>query len=176
MPTAGLARTAIIVAALASATVLAGCAAQPDATPLSRPVPTADAEGEALAASTYLVECVPDELVQRPGQYTLSCADGNEMLEDLVWVDWGEPTASASGTLVTNTCEPTCAEGRLARRPVTVTATDLALGEGAATYRTLSVAHGADRPEGVPPTERFELPGIDDGESGQMADDAEITR
>ncbi|MDO5630178.1 MAG: hypothetical protein Q4G43_17835, partial [Mobilicoccus sp.] len=54
------------------------------------------------------------------------------------------------------------------RKAVTLTVTDLAQGEGAATYRTLTVT-----PEGENP-ERFELPGIQPGEVDQMADPAEV--
>lgn len=174
MPTSRPLRAAILVAAVAGATTLVGCAGTVDARPLSRPIPTADARGEALAAVTYLVECVPDELVQRPGKYVLACGDGNEWLENLTWTNWGEPTASATATLATNTCEPTCAQGQFERRPVTVSVTDLAQGEGAATYRTLTVQHGDDRPEGTPPSEQFDLPGIEPGESDQTADDSEL--
>lgn len=165
MPATRLARATILLAAASSAALLVGCAALPDAQPLSRPAPTVDAAGEALASRTYLVECVPDELVQRPDRYTLSCGDGNEWLEGLVWVDWGDPTASATGTLVTNSCEPNCAEGTLERRSVTVSVTDLAQGEGAANYRTLRVDGG---PNGA---EQYDLPGVTTGESDWMADE-----
>lgn len=164
MTPARLVRATILMLAASSATLLVGCAATPDARPLARPIPTVDAAGEALASRTYLVECVPDELVQRPDRYTLACGDGNEWLEGLVWTGWGDPTASATGTLVTNSCEPNCAEGTLERRSVKVSVTDLALGEGAANYRTLRVDGG---PNGA---EQFELPGVTAGESDWMAD------
>lgn len=176
MGSARLTRISVVVAATITASVLfAGCASTADARPLSRSAPSADAAGEALAAATYVVGCVPDDLVQRPGRYVLACGDGHVWLEGLTWTGWGDPTASAAGTLVTNACDPTCVNGTNERRSVTVALTDLVEGEGAATYRTLTVTHGTDRPDGVPATERFDLQGIAPGDVGHMADGPELT-
>ena len=48
----------------------------------------------------------------RPLRITLTCADANTLLRSLNWSSFSGLTARATGTLVTNTCEPNCAQGR----------------------------------------------------------------
>jgi hypothetical protein len=48
----------------------------------------------------------------RPTLLTLTCGDGNTVLKGLRWSSFGGPTARATGTFVTNTCEPDCAAGK----------------------------------------------------------------
>ena len=109
--------------------------------------------------STYVVDCVPENLVQEPAQLTLSCADANEVLDELHWSDWGEATATATGALLTNTCEPTCADGTTARFPVEVRVGDPDDDEGTSFYRSIVVTPTDDLPPGWDGPLRQELPG-----------------
>ncbi|HZL48912.1 MAG TPA: hypothetical protein VFC30_07845 [Solirubrobacteraceae bacterium] len=58
----------------------------------------------------------------RPKSLTLTCGDGNTVLKGLSWSSFGGASAQARGTLVMNTCEPNCAQGKDVSYPVTVTA------------------------------------------------------
>lgn len=131
----------------------------------SRPSPSSlDAAGLAARAEvTYLVECVEDQLVQRPKTFTLTCADANQFLDRLQWADWGADTARATGVVTVNLCEPSCAQGKEASYPVRVTASGLVEGEASATYRTLTVTATGERPQGTPRVETFDLPGHQPG-------------
>ncbi len=165
-----LQRLAIGAAAVACSGLLVGCASLADAAPHTQPAPAQDNGVAARAGVTYLAECLDDELVQRPGTYTLACADGNERLEKLSWSGWGEDKATATGELVTATCEPSCAAGKTLRYAVRVEASALAEGEAAATYRTLTVSSVGKPPAGYAETETYQLPGITPGGPGTMAD------
>lgn len=87
-------------------------------------VPDGDsgAAGSPAANSTYIVECVDDNLVREPSSLTLSCSDANEGLSGLTWVAWGSSVASASGMYVVNSCDPSCADGTPISAPVHLTA------------------------------------------------------
>lgn len=102
----------------------------------------------ARAAVTYILDCA-GEPVARPDQLTLTCADGNEMLDQLVWSDWGQDQAQATGQLTTNTCEPNCANGSTLVVPVKVTASGLVEGEASATYGTIDVTIKGNVPAGL---------------------------
>jgi hypothetical protein len=70
----------------------------------------------------------------RPGSLLLTCSDGTAGLQDLAWSHWGDnvakgspgrPTASATATgtgeLALNDCNPNCAQGSDQYYPVQVT-------------------------------------------------------
>jgi hypothetical protein len=77
----------------------------------------------ALASSPLkITNC--NSAVSRPKQIVLTCADANTVLKGLRWSAFGGQTAQATGTLVTNSCEPNCAAGKALSFPVTVTASD----------------------------------------------------
>ncbi len=117
----------------------------------------------ALAAVTYLAECVDDSLVQRPRSYVLACGDGNQSLDGLVWSNWGSPRATATGKVVVNNCDPSCADGKTISYPVRVVASKLIRGEASATYRVLTVTAVGQPPAGQLRQEVFQLPGNDMG-------------
>ncbi len=50
--------------------------------------------------------------VARPTLLTLTCGDGNTVLKGLRWSSFGGPSARATATFVTNTCNPNCAAGK----------------------------------------------------------------
>jgi hypothetical protein len=72
------------------------------------------------ASPTKITNCV--KAASAPKLLTLACGDGNTVLKGLVWSSFGQATARARGTLLTNTCQPDCAEGKDVSYPVTVTA------------------------------------------------------
>ncbi len=135
----------------------------------TRPVaahPQADAPTESgttvrsRAGVTYLLDCV-GEPVARPASYTVACADGNQSLVDLDWSDWGAQRASATGSVVANDCDPSCAEGSDVRAAVKVVASDLVDGEAAATYGTLTITVTGDLPEGMARRQVISLQTVD---------------
>lgn len=162
-------RRRLVVLALCAPLLVTACS-RPDTTPVSHgtapvaaslPAPGGEADAaarEAAAEVTYLAECLADELTKRPVSYTLSCADGNETLDALVWEDWGRATARATGVIVTNACDPDCATGALRRDPVRVVAGDLVEGEASRHYTSLTLTYTGDRPPGTLPTESYPVP------------------
>jgi hypothetical protein len=58
----------------------------------------------------------------RPRLVTLTCGDGNTVLSGLSWSSFGGRSAHARGTLEMNTCRPNCAQGKVVRYPVAVSA------------------------------------------------------
>lgn len=55
-----------------------------------------------------------DDLAQRPSAMPSTFEATNTVaLEGLRWSHWGSAAATGRGTLRINTCEPTCAEGRV---------------------------------------------------------------
>jgi hypothetical protein len=77
---------------------------------------------EASAASPVkITNC--NTITSRPKLLTLTCGDGNTVLQGLTWSSFGGTSAQAKGTFVTNTCEPNCAAGKDVSYPVTVKAT-----------------------------------------------------
>jgi hypothetical protein len=66
--------------------------------------------------------------LSEPASLLLACGDGVRMLHDLTWTGWGEPTATARGTVSEVVCEPSCVNGHEVRSPATVTVSGLAGG------------------------------------------------
>jgi hypothetical protein len=52
----------------------------------------------------------------RPERPTVIEATEEATLVEVSWREWGSPRASGTGTARVNTCEPSCAEGRVERR------------------------------------------------------------
>jgi len=85
-----------------------------------------------------------------PATLLLRCNAPRSSLVHLKWTGWGLPQARATGTLVSDACGPTTAAvpgadalpaGRCTL-PATVKASDLALGDQSAQYRSLTVVTG----------------------------------
>lgn len=138
-------------ALLVCAPALVGCSIEDAA-----PVP--ESQDSARMSGIYVVECVPGNLVQEPAQLPTACADGNEVLEELMWEDWGSGQARAEGWVVVNDCEPTCAEGAVSRHPVTVVLDRLQRGEAVGVYRRLEVTPVSDPPAHWDGAQVFPLP------------------
>lgn len=144
-------------ALLVTGLVLAGCSGA-DREPVDHGAATSAVahEGE-LALITYLWDCLDQEPLNKPATYVLTCGDGNAALEGMSWSAWGEDVAHGEGDLVTNDCEPSCAEGQVVRFPVTVKADELLNLEATQVYSRLSVRFTDERPEGMGVDEVFEV-------------------
>ncbi|MCC6831132.1 MAG: hypothetical protein IT200_07270 [Thermoleophilia bacterium] len=104
----------------------------------------------APAADPTLIRADCRFRTERPAQIVLACGDGNAVLNDLVWNGWGAGTATATGTLGTNTCDPTCAGGTFVTFPATVRADRRRRCTGSSYgYTRLRVAYPGDRPPGA---------------------------
>jgi hypothetical protein len=71
------------------------------------------------ATGTHLLTCT-HQLVTRPGNYLLSCADANARLARVHWSSWGSTRATGVGTLSQNNCTPNCASGHFINYAVTI--------------------------------------------------------
>ncbi len=90
-----------------------------------------------------VVDC-HGEMKTEPGIVTLS-ADGSVFLGGITWSSWGAATAQGSGTLNTNNCQPSCAQGTFSRYPATITLTRLTpYGNGLKAYASITVTSPPD--------------------------------
>lgn len=65
----------------------------------------------ATSAKTVVIGCFGKGVV-KPKQISLACATGQLMFYKLKWTTWGLNSATGTGMLAWNTCEPTdCASG-----------------------------------------------------------------
>ncbi len=79
----------------------------------------------------------------QPQQIYLS-ADGSRYVDRLTWAAWGQPQATATGTLRINDCTPSCAQGTFSPYPATVTLTGLKpYGTGLEAYSAIVVRSAA---------------------------------
>jgi hypothetical protein len=78
------------------------------------------AMGASASSPVKITNC--NTAASRPKLLTLTCGDGNTVLKGLRWSTFGGNSAQASGTFVTNTCEPNCAAGKDVSYPVTAMA------------------------------------------------------
>ncbi len=166
----GLRRWGAASLAIGVLIVSAGCSVVDEA-PVSQPVPATGPAGEISgpnADTTFIAECTADSRVRRPDAYVLACADGNEFLEQLTWSDWGEPRATATGTLVYNDCSPTCAAGKDVEVPATVVVDQLVADEDIATYRRLTVTSGPASGSSESTQQVFHLPAPEPGEGAAI--------
>ena len=153
---------ATITALLVAAT---GCS-QPHREPVVR-TPTASPSAAATpsastvpdAAITYLIECPGGDPLNEPPSVVVACADGNEMLDGLRWTGWGSPAAKASGSMLSNDCEPNCAQGKMIDHPIDVVADGLRHLESTQIYTRLTVTFRGERPYGADPVMVIDLPG-----------------
>lgn len=60
----------------------------------------------------------------QPTQIVTS-ADGSGYVKDITWSDWGNATATGTGTLEVDNCTPNCAQGTYTGYPATVTVSGL---------------------------------------------------
>lgn len=77
-------------------------------------------------------------LVVRPSQVLLA-EDGSVALVDLRWSDWGTSVARATGVWSASDCTPSCADGKLTKRPAQLTLSNPGLVLGHMVYRCYQV-------------------------------------
>ncbi|MBI9000054.1 hypothetical protein M0E87_07005 [Corynebacterium sp. CCM 9185] len=58
-----------------------------------------------------VINCVGSP-TQRPSVLNLACSGNEDRLADIVWLTWDEEQATGTATRITNTCEPTCVDGK----------------------------------------------------------------
>lgn len=102
----------------------------------------------------YAINCI--ESVIQPTELVLYCADAGQILTDITWGSWGDDTATGNGKSVTNTCEPTCAEGDFVTVDVAITLYDLVASEGKLVYSKVNMVYS--EPVNGVLEEIFELP------------------
>ena len=59
-----------------------------------------------------------------PTEIPLACADGNSYVSSLTWSSWTATNAQGLGTLNTNNCQPTCAQGTFTTSSASVVLSD----------------------------------------------------
>jgi hypothetical protein len=91
----------------------------------------------------YENPAVIQDLTVRPRQLTLA-ADGNDTITGLrKWKGWGTAVAKANGLNHVNNCVPDCANGHVARVPVTVQLSSPGVYRGDYVYRCYAVKPAA---------------------------------
>ena len=64
---------------------------------------------------------MPDEPATfKPKAIIIACGDAGLVLDDISWRKWGARKAVGTGTAVSKTCNPSCAEGGVKRYPVRI--------------------------------------------------------
>ena len=115
---------------LAAATVLVGgCGGQKLQT--SKPPKTISP-----TQSTVIFDCGGRAHVE-PTELVLACADAGDELAHLHWHGWGDASATATGSLIVETCVPSCVAGATKTYPVRVIVRGLGLEGAHAAYRQL---------------------------------------
>jgi hypothetical protein len=99
-----------ILAILLALGFLVGCASAQGGTTAASVV---------AARSVVVVNCLGKQQT-RPSSFILTCADANDALSGLHWVNWAASQAFGTGTEVINTCTPNCADGKLVSYPALV--------------------------------------------------------
>jgi hypothetical protein len=95
-----------------------------DAATIQRPSQSATTEATSPATAVPLPpaasSCTPGAKPrERPASIDIGC-DGHIAISGLTWSSWGATTASGSGTLTVNDCQPTCAAGSVKSSPAFV--------------------------------------------------------
>jgi hypothetical protein len=110
---------------------------------------------------TVVLDCPGLPALVRPKTFILTCADGYVQLDKLAWTSWTPGLASATGTLVKNTCTPSCVAGHFARYPVLVVLWGKAAVKnhpGQQCYTRMTLIYPGPRPRGVAQTQTIPLP------------------
>jgi hypothetical protein len=110
---------------------------------------------------TVVLDCPGVPALVRPKNYILTCADGYIQLQKLSWTSWTPGLASATGTLVKNTCTPSCVAGHFHSYPVLVVLWGRAAVKnhpGQQCYTRMTLIYPGARPQGASQTETISLP------------------
>jgi hypothetical protein len=113
------------------------------------------------SVQTVVLDCPGLPALVRPKTYILSCADGYIRLDKLSWTSWTPGLASATGTLVKNTCNPSCVAGHFRSYSVLVVfwgKTTVKNHPGQQCYTRMTLIYPGARPNGVGQTQTVSLP------------------
>jgi hypothetical protein len=128
---------------------------------LAGPARAAAARPASGPIQTVVLDCPGMSALVRPKTYILTCADGAVQLNKLSWTSWTPGLASATGTLVENTCSPTCVAGHFRTYSVLVVLWGTAavkVRPGEHCYTRMTLIYPGSRPAGVGQTETVPLP------------------
>lgn len=101
-------RVSVLVAAFAVALTVAGCSSGDDTSATQSSTPDA-----------VVHDCL-SRPETRPVSLTITCADANLSVGDIIWEAWSPDSATGKGAEKRNTCEPSCAAGQWVSAPVGV--------------------------------------------------------
>jgi hypothetical protein len=121
----------------------------------------ARAAARPVAIQTVVLDCPGVPALVRPKTFILTCADGYVQLGKLSWTSWTPGLASATGTLVKNTCTPSCVAGHVVSYPVLVILWGKAAVKnhpGLQCYTRMTLIYPGSRPPGVAQTQTIPLP------------------
>jgi hypothetical protein len=103
-----------------------GTATPPGGTVATTPPPSASASSATTAPATVItvcrdpaVPCSGAEMQTEPTDMS-STADGSRTVSGISWSGWGSATATGTGTMGVDNCDPTCANGTYSYYPATV--------------------------------------------------------
>ena len=109
-------------------------------TPLQPTSPSSATTAPAMVVTvcqTPAVSCAPSEMQTEPTQMGAN-ADGNRTVQGITWSGWESATATGTGTMGVDNCDPNCAAGAYTYYPATVTLSGLTLyGSGTEGYATI---------------------------------------
>ena len=114
-----------------------------------------------VSVQTVVLDCPGLRALVRPKTYILSCADGYVQLDKLSWTSWTPGLASATGTLVKNTCTPSCVAGHFRSYAVLVVFWGKAAVKnhpGQQCYTRMTLIYPGARPKGLGQTQTVSLP------------------
>ncbi|MEZ2122386.1 hypothetical protein [Corynebacterium sp. CCM 9203] len=80
----------------------------------STSITTSDADADDSLPG--VINCVSAP-TQRPTTLNLACSGNEDRLVDIVWLTWGTEEATGTATRITNTCDPTCVDGKKRTTP-----------------------------------------------------------
>ena len=128
---------------------------------LTVPARAAAARPASGPIQTVVLDCPGQSALVRPKTYILSCADGYVSLNKLSWTSWTPGLASATGTLVKNTCTPSCVAGHFKSYSALVVLWGKATVKnhpGQQTYTHMTIIYPGSRPAGAGQTATISLP------------------
>jgi hypothetical protein len=78
----------------------------------------------AFTVCTYPVGTCNGQMRTQPTQ-VLTSGDGSAYVRGITWSGWGSPTATGTGTMEIDDCNPNCAQGTFTGYPATITLSGL---------------------------------------------------
>jgi hypothetical protein len=144
---------ASVISALAASALTFGLVASASAAPA--------APKGTVSIQTVVLDCPGVGALVRPKTFILTCADGYVQLGKLSWTSWTPGLASATGTLIKNTCTPSCVAGHGVFYPVVVVLWGRAAIKnhpGEQCYTKMTLIYTGARPAGAAPTLTIPLP------------------